>query len=229
MGWGQQPTGKAPPKGSVRTPGPGPTATNRATFTALEVSCPLPCTPPSLVNAHAPTGGKAWIPQCMQGPSSVLKPSQSPKSLSSPHAPHTPVIWKACSLDPSSGQTLSSISGNSPCQSTCGEGRAGGPLVGLGYPPPRRLLSPSTPSLLLLPISPHLEGESFGTMGLEVEVGGEQLQVAVADVLGESRAAGLRGWGAGGKPQAGTRAPPTWPSLAPPGYVGIVAGPWRSV
>lgn len=65
------------------------------------------------------------------------------------------------------------------------------------------------PSFLPLPISPHLEGESFGTMGLEVEVQGEQLEVAVADVLGESRAAGLRVWG---RPQAGPRAPPTRPA-----------------
>lgn len=53
--------------------------------------------------------------------------------------------------------------------------------------PPKGLLSPSPPAPPL-PMSPHLESESFGTMGLEVEVGGEELQVAVADVLGESGA-----------------------------------------
>ena len=68
-----------------------------------------------------------------QGP----RPGQQPGSLSSLRAvalsrgqgqhrqhhpcPHTPVIWKACSLDPSRGQTLISISGNSPCQSRVGE------------------------------------------------------------------------------------------------------------
>lgn len=32
---------------------------------------------------------------------------------------------------------------------------------------------------------PHLESESLRTVGLEVEVGRKQLQVAVADILGE--------------------------------------------
>jgi hypothetical protein len=34
-------------------------------------------------------------------------------------------------------------------------------------------------------------------MGLEVEVGGEQLQVAITDVLREGRVASLRVWGPG--------------------------------
>lgn len=63
---------------------------------------------------------------------------------------------------------------------------SGREVLGLGHPP-QQLLAPLA-QLLPLPISPHLESEPFRTMGLEIEVGGEQLQVAVTDVLRESRA-----------------------------------------
>lgn len=61
-------------------------------------------------------------------------------------------------------------------------------------------------------------------MGLEVEVGGEQLQVAVADILGE-RGPESEDWGAGSRV-----APPKHTPLAqpPPGCAGNAAGPWRS-
>lgn len=105
------------------------------TCTALEAPSPLSSTPAwHCTCAHQrKSQDPSTCSESRQGP----RPGQQPGSLSSltavalsrgqgqhrQHHPcsHTPVIWKACSLDPSRGQTLSSISGNSPCQSIAGE------------------------------------------------------------------------------------------------------------
>lgn len=88
-GLGQQPTGKALPKGSMGTPRPGTggscdTIWNNRPLTGPRSQLWRPLLPAALhpcpvppANTHVPTGGKARIPQCTQGPSGVPKLSQT--------------------------------------------------------------------------------------------------------------------------------------------------------